>query len=366
MTPIEFRRRLHANPELSFREEETARFISECLAAEGIEHRSIARTGILAKIEGRGERRRAIVLRADIDALPVHEEADVEWRSRKEGVMHACGHDIHAAVLFGVLQRLKRDGDFYGTVFGLFQPAEECNPGGASLVLAENPFDGYDVAAVIGEHVEAGMAVGTFGFCAGKFMASNDELRFTVRGKGGHAAMRATLKDPVTAAADLVLRLSELNTADCIVSTGRITADGATNVVPDEVKTEGTMRTFDEAIRRRMKRRIVEIAQQVDCRYGVETEVDINEGYPCVMNDRELMAAARRLAEEHFAAVELPPRATSEDFGRYSVRYPSLFYRIGVGERSGATHTSVFEPDERAIDTGIDFMCLLAKKLTIH
>lgn len=366
MTPIEFRRRLHAYPELSFRETETARFISDCLAAEGIEHRSIARTGILAKIEGRGDLRRAVVLRADIDALPIREEANVAWRSRNEGVMHACGHDIHAAVLFGVLQRLKREADFEGTVFGLFQPAEECNPGGASLVLAENPFEGYDVAAVVGEHVEAGLAVGTLGFCAGKFMASNDELRFTVRGRGGHAAMRATLKDPVTAAADLILRLSELNTDDCIVSTGRVTADGATNVVPDEVKTEGTMRTFDEAVRIRAKRRIVEIAQHIDCRYGVETEVDIDEGYPCVVNDRELTAAARLLAEEHFRVADLKPRATSEDFGRYSVRYPSLFYRLGVGENSGATHTSLFEPDERAIDTGVDFMCLLAKKFIVH
>lgn len=355
---------MHADPELSFHEERTARFISECLAAEGIEHRPTAGTGILARLVGNGDPRRAVVLRADIDALPVREETNAAWKSRNDGIMHACGHDIHAAVLFGVLQRLKHEGGFRGTIFGLFQPAEECNPGGASFVLAENPFDGYEVTAVIGEHVEAGLAVGTLGFCSGKFMASNDELRFTVRGKGGHAAMRSVLKDPVIAAADLVLRLAELNSRECVVSTGRIIADGATNVIPDEVHIEGTMRTFDEEVRRRAKRSIADIAAQTDSRYGVETETDIGEGYPCVVNDERLTATARELAAERFRAVDLQPRTTSEDFGRYCERYPSLFYRLGAGERSGATHTSMFDPDERAIDTGIEFMSLLAIKLS--
>ena len=362
MNALEFRRHLHSHPELSFEERETSRFIADALAAEGIECRPIAGTGILARIAGTSTR--AIVLRADIDALPIEETVDVAWRSQNRGVMHACGHDIHSAVLFGVLQRLKRSGTGDLTVFGLFQPGEECNPGGAQAVLAENPFEGYDVVAVIGAHVEAGMAVGTFGFCAGEFMASNDELRFTVRGKGGHAAVRNKLTDPVTAAAELILRLNGLNSSECVVSTGRVTADGATNVIPDEVRTEGTMRTFDESMRAGTKQIIADMAASIDDRYGTSTVTDIRDGYPCVVNDAQLTARAEQLARQHFRAVELPRRTTSEDFGRYGLLYPSLFYRFGAGEESGPTHTSRFAPDERAVGCGIDFMAMLVSELS--
>ena len=214
MEPVEFRRRLHAHPELSFKEHATAAFIEQQLDELGIEHRRIASTGVVARIKGRktpeGDRR-AAVLRADIDALPVTERNDCEWRSQNEGVMHACGHDMHAAVLFGVLKEFAAEPDFRGTLFGLFQPGEECNPGGASLVLAEKPFDGYDVRAVVGEHVEPQLEVGTLGFRAGKYMAASDELRFRVRGTGGHGAMRKQLKDPVAAGAELLTRLIALN-----------------------------------------------------------------------------------------------------------------------------------------------------------
>lgn len=366
MTPVEFRRHLHAYPELSFREEHTADFIGKTLTAEGIEWRPVAGTGILAKIEGRlpANSRQAIVLRADIDALPVDEAVDCQWRSKNRGVMHACGHDMHAAVLFGVLTRLHHDKNFTGTVFGLFQPGEECNPGGAQAVLAENPFDSYDVKAVIGAHVEAGMPVGSFGFCAGKFMASNDELRLTVEGRGGHAAMRSKITDPVLSAAETVLRISQLNSEDCVVSTGRFIADGATNVIPDRVTTEGTMRTYDEALRAEIKRTIKKIANETDAKYGTQTAVNISEGYPCVVNDPLLTSRAIEIASESFAVVELQRRATSEDFGRYGEHYPSLFYRFGVGEDSGATHTPRFAPDEQAIDKAIAFMFTLVKRFS--
>ena len=259
MNPTEFRRHLHAHPELSFKEHDTAAFIEQQLDELSIEHRRIASTGVVARIKGRktpeGDRR-AAVLRADIDALPVTERNDCEWRSQNEGVMHACGHDMHAAVLFGVLKTFAEAPDFRGTLFGLFQPGEECNPGGASLVLAEKPFEGYDVRAVVGEHVEPQLEVGTLGFRAGKYMAASDELRFRVRGTGGHGAMRKQLKDPVAAGAELLTRLIALNGEECVLSIGRVEAGGATNIVPDEIYMEGTLRTFDERERGIIHRRI--------------------------------------------------------------------------------------------------------------
>lgn len=351
---------MHAHPELSFREYETASFIEKALAEEGIPSCRIAETGVLVRLEGRGDLRRATVLRADIDALPVTERTGLEFSSLNDGVMHACGHDIHAAVLFGVLCRLNAVRDFDGTVFGVFQPGEECNPGGASKVLEANPFDGYDVVAVIGEHVDPGLETGELGFCPGEFMASNDELRFHVRGRGGHAAMPETRDDVVTAAAQIVTMLSAVNDDRALLAMGRVIADGATNVVPDEVYMEGTMRTFDESVRHAVWRIIGGVAASVDAKYGTRTEVDIDRGYPCVRNDAELTETAERLAGEMFRVRRLAPRRTSEDFGYYTQRYPSLFYRLGVGAAAGRSHTSAFAPDERAIEVGTDFMSRLA------
>ncbi|WP_418992481.1 M20 family metallopeptidase [Alistipes sp.] len=366
MTPVEFRRHLHTYPELSFREHETAAFIAARLDELGIEYRPIASTGILAAIRGRKnvEDTRAVVLRADIDALPIAEQTEAAWRSRNAGVMHACGHDVHAAVLYGVLQQLAAAPDFRGTVFGLFQPGEECNPGGASLVLAEEPFAQFDIRAVVGEHVEPQLEVGTIGLRAGKYMAASDELRIEVRGTGGHGAMRRQLKDPVAAGAELVTRLVGLNTEECVLSIGHVEAAGATNIIPDKVRMEGTLRTFDEQQRGIIHQRIRNIASDIDARHGVGTEVVISHGYPCVVNDEILVKEAAALARKNGLAVEmLPLRTTAEDFGFYCSRYPALFYRLGVGAAAGRPHTATFSPDEGAIDTGIGFMRSLALQI---
>ncbi len=363
-TPIEFRRHLHRHPELSFEEHKTAQYISERLTQIGIEHRPIAGSGILAKIEGRGDLSHAVVLRADIDALPIQEQSQMEWASCNVGVMHACGHDVHAAVLFGVLSELSAERNFEGTIFGLFQPGEECNPGGASLVLAEEPFKEYNIKAVIGEHVEPQLPVGAFGFKSGKYMASSDELRLYVRGKGGHGAMREQVIDPVGSASQTICGLLKLNSEECVLSIGKLTGEGATNVIPNEVYMEGTLRTFDEGIREAVKTKIRECALTSDAHWQTTTEVDINKGYPCVTNDEKLTSKAVALAQE--LGVEhkmLPLRTTAEDFGFYTQLYPSLFYRLGIGEESGRAHTSTFSPDERAIEHGINFMKQLALRL---
>ena len=324
MRMLDFRRRLHKHPELSFKEHNTQQFIIEALHNEGIPYRTIAETGVLAVIEGkRGNHERAVVLRADIDALPIEELNNIEYRSENKGVMHACGHDMHAAILFGVLQSLNRERNFEGTLFGIFQPGEELNPGGASLVLKEEPFVGYDVAAVIGEHVDASLEVGEVGICPGRFMASNDEIRFKISGCGGHAARRKEIDDTVTAMADMVVRTTALNSPNGVVSIGRIIADGATNVIPSVVTAEGTMRTFDNEERERIYTHLNGNARIIAEKYGVEVDVDINRGYPCVVNDVMLSYEAMIIASDEGITVrELQPLTTAEDFGYYTERYP--------------------------------------------
>lgn len=362
MTSKELRRALHRNPELSFQEYATQQLIIDALEAEGIEYRKIATTGVLAKIEGqRGNLKRAVVLRADIDALPINELNDIDFCSQHTGVMHACGHDVHTAVLFGVLQSMNHTRDFEGTLFGLFQPGEELNPGGAVKVLEEHPFDGYDVAAVIGEHVDATLEVGEVGICPGQFMASNDEIRLYISGRGGHAARRSTIDDSVTAMADMILRTTSLNTAECVVSIGRVIADGATNVIPDKVSAEGTMRTFDKELRERVHSYLHNNARAIAQKYNVKAEVDISYGYPCVVNDVMLAYEAMIIAsDEGLTVKELKPMTTAEDFGHYTEVYPSLFYRLGVGHEAGGSHTATFLPDERAIEVGERMMQRMA------
>ena len=363
MSPIEFRRELHRHPELSFAEYNTAEFIESALAAEGIACRRVADTGVLAVLEGRGDTKRAVVLRADIDALPITEATGLEYASENEGVMHACGHDMHAAILFGALQKLNAERNFEGTIFGLFQPGEECTPGGASKVLAEQPFEGYDVVAVIGNHTDSTLEVGQIGVCEGPFMASNDELRFYVRGRGGHGAMRDKIDDTVAAAANIVTRVNCLNDRDLVLSIGKVVADGATNIIPDTVYMEGTMRTFDQKLRESIWAEVEAVAADVDRHFGTTTEVVIGHGYPSVINDGVLTDVVRGLAAEKYEAVELSRRYTAEDFGFYTTLYPSVFYRLGVGAAAGRSHTSTFAPSEDAIEVGVDFMATLAVRL---
>ncbi len=357
---VEWRRWLHRHAELSFEENATARFIIDTLRAEGIDCQPIAGTGVLARL---GDGRDAVVLRADIDALPVMEATGVAYASENEGVMHACGHDMHTAALLGAMVLLKRRG-VEGTVFGLFQPGEELAPGGATKVLAEEPFKEYDIRAFYGQHVDPDLPVGVFGVRAGEYMASTDELHITVRGVGGHGAIRKALKDPIQAAARLIINMLELgNSPDSVLSIGRVEADGATNVVPDEVALKGTLRTFDETLRASLKEAIRTAGNEVEERFGVAVDIEVRTGYPSVINDASLACGAVEILRKAFgndAVVSLERRMTGEDFGFYTRRYPSLFYRFGVGLDAGRLHTHSFNPDEEALPYAIAGLSILA------
>ena len=368
MEPVEFRRRLHAHPELSFKEHDTAAFIEQQLDELGIEHRRIASTGVVARIKGRktpeGDRR-AAVLRADIDALPVTERNDCEWRSQNEGVMHACGHDMHAAVLFGVSENLRRGARFPGHALRAVPAGRGVQPG-RSLA-------GAGRKAVRGLR-RAGRRRRARRTAAGGRAPSDSAPESTWRqatncasasaARAGTAPCASSCKDPVAAGAELLTRLIALNGEECVLSIGRVEAGGATNIVPDEIYMEGTLRTFDERERGIIHRRIEIIAADIDARHGVKTEVTIGRGYPCVVNDEILVKQATALAKAEKLKVEmLPLRTTAEDFGFYCKQYPSLFYRLGVGAAAGRPHTATFFPDEAAIGVGIAYMRKLALQL---
>lgn len=371
---IEYRRHIHKYAELSFEEHKTAKFIKSVLKEQGIEYKSIAGTGVLVKIEGSGDIENAIVLRADIDALPIQEKSDEKFASINDGVMHACGHDMHSAVLLGVITILNRNKErFRGTIFGLFQPGEEIRPGGASLVLKEKPFEGYSIKAFVGEHVDPELPAGVFGFRSGIYMASSDDFRITVKGKGGHAAIPHRVNDPVLAAAAIITTLQQVvsraaNPAvPSVLSVGRVIADGSTNVIPDSVYMEGTFRTFSEEWRVEAREKIETIIHSTSKSYGVESDLFIGEGYPCLVNDSSLISFAKEETAKMFgseAVVELDLRTTSEDFGYYSQLYPSLYYRFGVGRRDGGSvgtlHTSTFAPNEDALEYAVAQMVNLA------
>lgn len=372
---------LHAHPELSFQEWQTAERIAACLRSEDIEWRSIAQTGILARIEGTaegGDLSRAVVLRADIDALPIKESTQLPYASQREGVMHACGHDLHTTILLGALSWLNRHRDLLGcTVFGLFQPGEELNPGGARLVLDEKPFEGYEVVAFIGNHVEPTLPTGTIGICPGRYMAACDELHFTLKGKGGHAALRKGLVDPILPTARLIEELYKLpakapkGVGNTIVSIGRIEAPGATNVVPDEVRLQGTMRTFDEGWREELKGVIDELCRGLEAEYGIVVENNFGSGYPSLFNQPAMAERAEEVLGELFTIERVGMRPTGEDFGYYTELYPALFYRLGVGYtgeefdagKAGKLHTASLCPDTKAIGTGVVAMAMLAVAL---
>jgi amidohydrolase len=354
----QWRRWLHRHAELSFEENATAQFIMDTLRLEGIECRPVAGTGGLAWV---GEGREAVVLRADIDALPVEEATGLDYISENQGVMHACGHDMHAAALLGAMVLLKRRG-VSQTVFGVFQPGEELLPGGASKVLAEGPFEGYDIRAVYGQHVDPELPVGTFGVRAGAYMASTDELHIEVRGVGGHGAMRDKLKDPVQAAATLILKLLALgNTPDSVLSIGRVEADGATNIIPDVVQMKGTLRTFDEGLRTSLREAVEAAGAAVARQYGVSVDAEVRHGYPSVVNAAAPAAHAVEVLGKIGRVVALERRMTGEDFGFYTRRYPSLFYRFGVGTAAGALHTRTFNPDEEALAYAVAGLVALAQ-----
>ncbi|MGD9992388.1 MAG: M20 family metallopeptidase [Salinivirgaceae bacterium] len=374
---VAIRRKLHAHPELSFHEHQTAAFVSQQLTEMGIEHKTgIAQTGLLAVIKGEKGTGKTIALRADMDALPIEEENNFPFKSQNPGVMHACGHDLHTSCLLGtakILNQLKSN--FSGTVLLVFQPAEEKLPGGAKLMMEDGLFDEYIPEVIIGQHVYPELPAGEVGFKPGQYMASADELYITLKGKGGHAALPHNTVDTVLMASQTVVSLQQVvsrfipTQVPAVLSIGNIVCKSAMNIIPETVRLEGTFRTMDEDWRYKAHEKIRQITESVAQGMGGTCEVDIQVGFPSVYNNPELTLAmqseARQLLGEE-KVHDLDIRMTAEDFGWYAQKYPACFYRLGVGHTdgtvSGGLHTPNFNPNEKAIETGMQLMSFLAIK----
>jgi amidohydrolase len=370
-----WRRHLHAHPELSMQEHQTAAFVSARLTEMNIQHQTgVAQTGIVALIPGRNPEKKTIALRADMDALPIEEANDVVYKSQNPGVMHACGHDVHTSSLLGVARILAELKDeFEGTVKLFFQPSEERYPGGAIQMIRAGVMENPRPLNVFGQHVYPELEAGMIGVRAGKYMASTDELHLTVIGKGGHGALPSRLIDPVLIASHIVVALQQIVSRQAapdmptVVSFGRFIANGQTNIIPDQVKIDGIIRTFDEAWRKQAHQQITTLAQGIAQSMGGKCEVFIDHGYPFVYNDPEVAANVKKWAIELLGedkVVDLPLRMTAEDFSYFANEVPSCFYRLGVANNArginSGLHTSTFDVDEKSLETSIAFMSWIA------
>lgn len=372
---VAIRRHFHQNPELSCEEFLTMEFICRKLVEYGIPfQKGVAETGVVGLIEGRNAHSSCIALRADMDALPVFEENTVEYKSLIPGKMHACGHDVHMACLLGAAKILNTIKDqFEGTVKLLFQPSEESYPGGAIRMIEAGVLKNPEPACVIAQHVINTLDSGDIGMRPGAYMASTDEIFITVKGRGGHAATPSQVIDPILIAAHIIVALQQIVSRNAdplvptVVSFGKITGNGRTNVIPDEVKIEGTVRTYSEVWRKEVHRRIGQIAVSMAGGMGGSCEVKISHGYPYLYNDPALTNKLNLYASEYLGTdhvKELDQRMTAEDFAYFARELPSCMFRLGIandqkGIRSNL-HTSTFDVDEQSLLTGMGVMAWMA------
>lgn len=370
---IQIRRHLHAHPELSFEESETSAYIISKLEEMGIPYKKgYAGFGIVARIDGK-KGGKVIALRADMDALPINEMNDISYRSKYQNRMHACGHDVHTSCLLGAAKILSTLKDkFQGSVKLVFQPGEEKIPGGASLMLKENALAPDEPEIMIAQHVYPDMTKGTVGFKQGMYMASSDEIYITVKGKGGHAALPEKLVDPVLIASHLIVALQSVSSRyappgiPTVLSFGKVIANGAVNVIPDEVKIEGTFRTMNEEWRAKAHEHIARICEMTTSSYLAKAELEIRKGYPMLFNHPDVAEKAMELSKKYLGdknVETLDIRMTAEDFAYFAERYPSVMYRLGTSEPGKTVtplHTSTFNVDETSIETGMGLMAWLA------
>lgn len=369
---IRVRHHLHAHPELSYKEFETSRFVQQKLTEFGIPFEIKATTGVVGLISGKNPHSRVVALRGDMDALPIAEENEVPYKSTNPGVMHACGHDVHTTCLLGAAKILaETKEEWEGTVKLIFQPGEEKNPGGASLLIKEGVLENPSPQCIFGLHVNPQLEVGKLSFRAGKVMASADEIYITVKGKGGHAAAPHLTTDTILIASQLVVSLQQIISRNnnplspSVLSITSFQGGFTTNVIPTEVKLMGTFRAMDEEWRAKAHELIYKQTKELVHSMGGEVDVWIDVGYPTVYNHEALNVRARQTAETFMGkdkVEETEVRMGAEDFGYYSQKIPGCFYRLGTANQSkgitAGVHTPRFNIDESAIEIGMGMMAM--------
>jgi amidohydrolase len=374
---IDVRRQLHSNPELSYKEFETSLLVQQKLAESGIAFEIKATTGVVGLIHGKNPGKKVIALRADMDALPIKEENEVSYKSKNEGIMHACGHDVHTAVLLGAAKILNATKDEWeGTVKLIFQPGEERNPGGASILIKEGVLKNPAPTAIFGLHVHPGLEVGKLSFRGGKVMASADEIYITIKSKGGHAAAPHLTRDTILIGSHLVVAVQQIISRNrdpfspSVLSITSFQGGYTTNVIPSEVKMMGTFRAMDETWRFQAHDLIRKQATELVHSMGAEIDLHIDVGYPTVYNNEELNTLARQQAKAFIGdanVLETELRMGAEDFGYYSQVIPGCFYRLGVMNKeigiTSGVHTPTFNVDETAIETGMGIMAWLGASM---
>ncbi len=372
---IKTRRHLHANPELSFYEFNTAKFVAAQLQSFGVTpQEGVASTGVVALIRGKNPDSKTVALRADMDALPINEANEVAYKSLNPGVMHACGHDVHTASLLGTAKILKQmQEEFEGTVKLIFQPGEEKLPGGASLMIQDGVLQNPAPQHILGQHVAPNIPVGKIGFREGLYMASADEIYVTVKGKGGHGAMPDINIDPVVITSHMIVALQQIVSRHAnpkipsVLSFGKVIANGATNIIPNEVYLEGTFRTMDEEWRASAHQKMKKMAEGIAEAMGGSCEFNIMKGYPFLKNNPELTRQMKHLAVEYMGkenVLDLDIWMAAEDFSYYTQHIDACFYRLGTrNEQKGiisSVHTPTFDIDEAALEVGAGLMSWLA------
>ncbi len=373
---IRWRRHLHAHPELSFQEGETAAFIAEQARSLALEPRTgVGGNGVVIDLETSDPKAPHVVLRADIDALPITEKTGLPYASENDGVMHACGHDIHTTSLLGAMRFFAehRD-DLPGSLRLIFQPAEEKLPGGARAMIADGVLRDPAPTAVLGQHINPDLPVGSVGFIAGQFMASVDDFHVTIAGKGGHAAHPEELVDPVVIAAHIITALQTVVSRNAprgvptALSVGKVEARGATNIIPDTARMDGTFRTTDESWRSRAHELIERVATGVAGSLGGTAELEIEHGYPSLANNPSLTSNARSYAREYLGAdkvVDLPMTMGAEDFAYYAQAAPGCFYNLGITDYAvepdpPPLHSPRLTPSEDSLTVGAGLLTWLA------
>ena len=368
---ISIRRHIHANPELSFSEKKTSMYLSSLLTDWDIPHaKGIAKNGIVGLIEGKNPKLKVIALRADMDALAITEQNEVEYKSKNDGIMHACGHDVHMTCLLGAIKILSENKhSFEGTIKFIFQPAEENLPGGAIKMIEEGVLENPKPEMIFAQHVFPDLEVGKVGVKSGVYMASSDEINLRITGKGGHAALPQNFDDTVLSASSIVVALQQIVSRKAppnipsVLSFGKIIADGAHNVIPSEVIIRGTFRTFNEQWRNKAHELINTISKNTAKAHNTVCEVDINKGYPVLNNNNKSTDIFKKAAVEFVGnenVKDLDIRMTVEDFARYTQIIPGCFYRLGTANKEkGITsnlHTPTFNVDEKSIEIGTGLM----------